>query len=113
MDSNPPTVNPYNDLPTVRLLDQGGGEIARLSQREASRRLRAGHGRLLIESPPAVQLCISTADYRTLCDAPPEEAALKAQFLHARRGTLYGNVHFQSPQGETMFHGDSEKALWY
>jgi hypothetical protein len=24
-----------------------------------------------------------------------------------------GNVHFQSPAGETMFHGDDSRALWY
>lgn len=113
MAKGPTTVNPFNDKLTVRLLDEAGAEVALISQREAARLLRAGHAKLLLELPPAVRLDIGTADYQAFRDAPPDQAALKAQFLHARCGALYGNVHFQGPHGETMFHGDSEKALWY
>jgi hypothetical protein len=109
--SNPP--NPYNDLPTVCLLDQGGAHLDTVSQREAGRLLRWGLAELVLDVPPAVRLCIATADYQALsADAQPGNAG-KGQFLSARRNALYGNIHFQHPHGQTMFHGDSEKALWY
>src|SRR5439155_25684678 len=106
-------INPFNDQPTVRLLDQAGALVDLISQRTASRLLRNDHAELVLEVPPAVRLLIATADYQAFCtDATAEETA-RAMFLHARRGALYGNVHFQGPSGEKMFHGDSEKALWY
>jgi hypothetical protein len=106
MNDSAPTTNPFNDLPTVRLLDQSGAELRQVSQREAARLLRVGQAELLLEVPPAVRLLVSTAD-------EPGPDSVKAQFLHARQGLLYGNYHFQGPDGQTMFHGDSEKALWY
>jgi hypothetical protein len=108
MSSAATAVNPFNDLPTVRLLESGGTEVGRgrISQREASRLLRCGAAELLLEAPPAVRLL-----------TPPEEerapGSLAGQYLHARKGALYGNVRFEGPGGETMFHGDDEKALWY
>jgi hypothetical protein len=112
MGGNPAAGNPYNDRPTVRLLDQGGAELAAVSQRAAGRLLRRGLAELVAEVPPAVRLTVPAAEYQALPAEGPGDAG-KGQFLHARQGALYGNVHFQSPAGETMFHGDSEKALWY
>jgi len=48
-----------------------------------------------------------------LCEGGPDEPAERGLFLHARKGILYGDIIFQSPAGEEMFHGDDEKALWY
>jgi hypothetical protein len=98
-----PAGNPYNDRPTVRLLDAGGAFLSHVSQREAARLLRAGEAELVLETPVAVRLCA----------APTRESAARGQFLSARRSVLYGNFHFQGPDGRTMFHGDAEKALWY
>lgn len=98
-------VNPDNDRPTVRLLDEAGGPLGLVSQREAARLLRTGQADLVLATPPGVRLTVPTAEY--------EEEAARGQFLHARRGRLYGNVTFQGPGGEEMFHGDAEKALWY
>jgi hypothetical protein len=112
MDDSPST-NPFNDRPTVRLFDQAGVELGTISQREAGRLLRRGHADLVLDVPPAVQLNIATEDYQAIAAGGASEAALEGQFLHARRGTLYGNVHFEGPAGQTMFHGDAEKALWY
>jgi hypothetical protein len=103
MDKVPCAGNPYNDRPTVRLLDECGAEVGLVSQREAGRLLRCGAGELVLEVPPAVRLAGA--------DRPRGEAG--QSYLHARRGDLYGNVHFQGPTGQTMFHADSEKALWY
>jgi hypothetical protein len=105
--------NPFNDQPTVRLLDQHGADLRLVSQREAARLIRAGLVELLFVVPPSVRLEVSTEEYQTLLDDPPDEASARARFLHARRSVLYGNVHFLAPTGETMFHGDHEKALWY
>jgi hypothetical protein len=105
------SINPFNDLPTVRLLDAGGTERALVSQRTASRLLRAEQAELVLEVPPAVRLTIPGGDHEAL--AADESAESKGQFLHARRGHLYGNYHFQGPHGEPMFNGDAEKALWY
>jgi hypothetical protein len=113
MSDGSPATNPFNDLPTVRLLDQGGAEMRLVSQREAGRLLRVGQAELLLETPPAVRLVIPTAEHEALAAGEPGPDGVKAQFLHARRGLLYGNFHFQGPDGQTMFHGDSEKALWY
>jgi hypothetical protein len=113
MDQTPAAGNPYNDRPSVRLLDQEGRELDRLSQREAGRLLRTGQADLVLEVPPAVRLVIPIADYLALRAGQAPGDAGKARFLHARQGRLYGNVHFQNPAGEMMFHGDSEKALWY
>src|SRR4051794_12866006 len=111
MDRDSGAGNPYNDLPTVRLLDRGGAGLGHVSQRAAARLLRRGDAELVLEVPTAVRLSVPAEDYRAL---PAGEAGPgQAQFLHARRGDLYGNVHFQGPAGETMFHGDAEKALWY
>jgi hypothetical protein len=110
---NAPSTNPFNDQPTVRLLDQAGVELSLVSQRDAAKLLRAGHADLVFEVPPAIRLNILTSDYAAFLAAPPDDEAVKALFLHARRSVLYGNVHFQSPRGETMFHADNEKALWY
>jgi hypothetical protein len=112
MDGTAAAGNPYNDLPTVRLLDQGGARLGSVSQRTAAQLLRRGLAELLLEVPPAVRLTLPTADYQALPARRPEDAA-KAQFLHARQKALYGNVRFQGPDGEAMFHGDGEKALWY
>ncbi len=109
MDRPSSHLNPFNDLPTVRLLDAGGAEQARISQRTAGRLLRAGQADLVLEVPPAVRLTLPGADYQALAAEDPG----KGLFLHARRGSLYGNYHFQGPHGEPMFHGDAEKALWY
>jgi hypothetical protein len=105
MSNSPTTTNPYNDQPTVRLLDSDGADRGLISQREAARLLRIGQAELLLQTPPAVRLLLSSPD------SPADSS--KGQFLHARRGALYGNVYFQDPAGQTMFHGDSEKALWY
>jgi hypothetical protein len=113
MTSPAPAVNPYNDRPTVRVLDQDGAELGLISQRAAGRLLRGGEAELLLEVPAAVRLLVSSEDSEALLADGPEAQTHKAQFLHARRGALYGNVHFQGPDGRTMFHGDSEKALWY
>src|SRR5262249_6155683 len=102
--------NPFNDRPTVGLLEEGGALLGHVSQREASRLLRRGLAELVLAVPPAVRLVIATAQYEALA---ADGAGEKAQFLQARRGALYGNFHFQGPSGETMFHGDAEKALWY
>src|SRR3954454_24079365 len=104
---------PFNDRPTVRLLDQDGAFLGHVSQRRAGLLLRTGQADLLLEVPPAVRLSIPTADYEKLPATPPSGSAGKGQFLHARRSALYGNIHFQGPDGQTMFHGDHEKALWY
>ena len=111
--------NPYNDRPTVRLLDASGNFVRHVSQRKAARLLRAGEAELVLDSPPAVRLAAAL----TSGDAAPSPLPLsppggrgvgvRGQFLSARRGVLYGNFHFQGPDGETMFHGDAEKALWY
>jgi hypothetical protein len=109
--------NPYNDLPTIRLLDGCGAALGHVSQREAARLLRADQAELVLEVPPAVRLSIATADYLSPSAGPAQaqESAdkSKGQFLSARRGALYGNFTFQGPDGQTMFHGDGEKALWY
>jgi hypothetical protein len=105
--------NPYNDRPTVRLLSREGDELPPISQRAAGRLLRGGQGELVLQAPPAVRLRVATPEYEALLAGGPAKEAGKARFLHARRGELYGNVHFQGPAGETMFHGDAEKALWY
>jgi hypothetical protein len=111
--SRPPAGNPYNDLPTVHLLDRGGAALGHVSQREAARLLRWGHAELVLDVPPTVRLSVPTPDYRALSAGPPAEGGGKGEFLHARRGVLYGNVRFQGPGGQEMFHGDAEKALWY
>lgn len=105
--------NPFNDQPTVRLLDQQGVDLRLVSQREAARAIRAGLGELVFTQPPAIRLNVPTQEYEALLEDPPDEASARAKFLHARRSVLYGNVHFLAPTGETMFHGDHEKALWY
>src|SRR5439155_14096533 len=105
--------NPYNDQPTVRLLDAQGAELRLVSQREAARLIRSGMADLVFAVPPAVRLGVPTAEYEALMAEPPDEASARAKFLHARRSVLYGNVHFLDPSGQTMFHGDHEKALWY
>ena len=105
MNHPPATGNPTNDLPTVRLLDAGNADLDCISQRAAARLLREGQGELVLAVPPAVRLPAAAG--------PPREGAARGQFLSARRGTLYGNVTFQGPDGTTMFHGDGEKALWY
>jgi hypothetical protein len=102
--------NPFNDRPTVGLLEEGGALLGHVSQREASRLLRRGLAELVLEVPPAIRLSIPTAEYEALA---ADGVGDRAQFLQARRGALYGNFHFQGPSGETMFHGDAEKALWY
>jgi hypothetical protein len=109
----PTSTNPYNDQPTVRLLDQGGADLGLISQREAGKLLRCDLAELVLQVPPAVRLSISREDYEAFAAGEGTEDGGRAQFLHARRGALYGNFHFQSPAGQTMFHGDSEKALWY
>jgi hypothetical protein len=102
--SNPGTAgNPMNDRPTVRLVDAGGAFVGHVSQREAARLLRANEAELVLERPPAVRLRTNSAPVN----------ASRGQFLSARRSVLYGNFHFQGPDGRTMFHGDAEKALWY
>jgi hypothetical protein len=106
-------LNPYNDLPTVGLRDESGSDLGQISQREAGRLLRRGWAELILEVPPAVRLSITTAEYRALEAGEPVKDADREHFLHARQGALYGNIHFQGPEGETMFHSDSEKALWY
>src|SRR5947208_637577 len=106
MSSTPAGGNPYNDRPTVRLLGQSGEPLGHVSQREAARLLRRGQAELVLEVPPAVRLSVPAGG-----DAA--EGGVKGQFLHARRGALYGNVTFQGPDGAEMFHGDAEKALWY
>jgi hypothetical protein len=111
MTSTPAAGNPFNDLPTVHLLDQAGNPLRLVSQREAGRLLRRRQAHLLLQTPPAVRLAIPTAAYEALSGDEPDGG--KGQYQHARRGTLYGNVHFQGPYGQTMFHGDAEKALWY
>jgi exonuclease 3'-5' domain-containing protein 2 len=113
MDSTLAPGNPYNDLPTVRLLDQDGAALGLVSQREAGRLLRAGLAELVLEVPPGVRLCVPTSDYRAMSAGSSEGGAGAGHFLHARRSALYGNLTFQGPDGQTMFHGDSEKALWY
>src|SRR5947199_6790847 len=100
MNSNDAAGNPYNDRATVRLLDQGGAALGLVSQREAGRLLRSGQAELVLEVPPGVRLSVSAAS--------PSEAGGKGQFLHARRSDLYGNVTFQGPGGQIMFHGDDE-----
>ena len=112
MDKTPPAGNPYNDLETVQLLARDGTPLEPISQRLAGRLLRAGDADLVLALPPVIRLTIATEDYLALAAGQPREST-KAQFLHARQGALYGNVHFQGPSGETMFHGDNEKALWY
>ena len=104
--------NPFNDQPTVRLLGPGGEERGLISQRMASRLLRNDRAELVLEVPPAIRLASDGADGEGP-DGGAEGKDVKGTFLHARRGALYGNFHFQAPTGETMFHGDSEKALWY
>ncbi len=111
--SDSSAVNPFNDQPSVRLLAQDGGPLRLVSQREAGRLLRVGQAELLLEVPPAVRLTIPTAEHEGPATGEQEAGSARAQFLHARRGVLYGNVTFQGPGGESMFHGDSEKALWY
>src|SRR3954454_8094709 len=105
--------NPFNDQPTVRLLDQAGAELRLLGQRDAARLMRGGMAELLFVMPPAVRLTVPTQEYEASLSEPSDEASARAKFLHARRSVLYGNVHFQNPEGETIFHGDHEKALWY
>lgn len=105
MDTSPDTGNPYNDQPTIALFDPDGGPLGHVSQRVASKMLRTGQAELLVQVPPAVRLLLPGPVVKE--EAGPDS------FLHARKGALYGNFHFQSPSGETMFHGDSEKALWY
>jgi hypothetical protein len=112
MDTPPAGGNPYNDLPTIRLRDGEDGDLGLLSQRQAARLVRAGRAVLVLEVPPVVRLCISTADYRALSSGTEPEPD-RLQYQHARRGALYGNYRFQNPEGEMMFHGDAEKALWY
>ncbi len=112
-DRTSSAVNPFNDLPTVGLLDQAGEPLEPLSQRAAARLLRRGWAELVLQVPPAVRLTISTPEYRSLATGENLEDADRSHFLHARQGALYGNIHFAGPHGETMFHGDSEKALWY
>jgi hypothetical protein len=106
-------VNPFNDLPTVGLLDQTGAALESISQRAAGRLLRRGQAELILQVPPAVRLSIPTPEHRAIEEGQTAPHADKGQFLHARQGALYGNIHFQGPDGQTMFHGDSEKALWY
>jgi hypothetical protein len=111
--SDAATGNPFNDRPTVRLLDPAGAPLRLLGQREAARLMRAGLAELQFVTPPAVRLTVPTAEYEAALADWPDESSARAKFLHARRSTLYGNVHFQNPEGETIFHGDHEKALWY
>src|SRR5262245_12516038 len=105
--------NPFNDQPTIRLLDRADAEVRRIGQREAARLLRAGMADLVFDLPPAVRLVVEVEEYEASLADAADEAAVRAKFLHARRSVLYGNVHFLSPTGETMFHGDHQKALWY
>lgn len=93
---------PFNDRPTVRRLGPAGDVLDLVSQREAARLLRTGEAELVLAVPPGVRLI-----------ANEPTPAGRGQFLHARRGQLYGNVTFLGPGGEAMFHGDAEKALWY
>jgi exonuclease 3'-5' domain-containing protein 2 len=106
-------VNPFNDLPTVGLLDQAGTVLGQISQREAGQLLRRAHAELILQVPPAVRLSIPTETYQSIVAGNTDPDAGKGQYLHARLGALYGNIHFLGPDGETMFHGDAEKALWY
>ena len=55
MDNSPSAINPYNDLPTIRLLAQDGGELGLVSQRAAGKLLRLARADLLLELPPAVR----------------------------------------------------------
>jgi hypothetical protein len=113
MDKPTGAGNPYNDLLTVRLLDQGGAELGLISQRQAGLLLRSEDAELVLEVPPAVRLSIPTDEYQARSAEARSGTAARGQFLHARRAALYGNVRFQGPAGQPMFHGDSEKALWY
>jgi hypothetical protein len=106
-------VNPFNDLPTVGLLDQAGAPLEPISQRAAGRLLRRGCAELILQVPPAVRLAIPTEEYLAIEAGKSDSLSGKGQFLHARQGALYGNIHFEGPDRQTMFHGDSEKALWY
>ena len=47
---------PFNDQPTIRLLDTQGDLVRHVSQREAGRLLRKGDADLRFELPPAIQL---------------------------------------------------------
>ena len=85
--------NPYNERPTVRLLDPTGAALGQVSQREAVRMLRAGAAELVFEVPPAV---------RQLGDPAPVGGA-RGQFLSARRCALYGNVSFEARMGRRCF----------
>lgn len=112
MSGTPTPINPFNDRPTVGLFDHNGVLLNHVSQREAARRLRAGLADLVLDVPPGVRLTSAAAENQ----APTAGSAateVHGEFLHARRGQLYGNVTFQGPGGEVMFHGDAEKALWY
>jgi hypothetical protein len=110
MDRQTSADNPYNDLPTVGLLDQVGAPLGHVSQRAAGRLLRTGRAELVLGVPPSVRLSIPTTEYEA---GAGSATGSKGQFLHARQGPLYGNVRFEGPDGEAMFHGDDEKALWY
>jgi hypothetical protein len=93
---------PFNDRTTVHLLSAAGQLLGLVSQRDAARLLRGGEAELVLDVPPAIRFIAGG-------DAP----AGRGEYLHARRSRLYGNVTFQGPGGEPMFHADDEKALWY
>jgi exonuclease 3'-5' domain-containing protein 2 len=112
MSGTPTPINPYNDRPTVRLLDREGVSLGHVSQREAARLLRGGLADLILDDPPGVKLTIPVSEYQASATSFPGVGE-QGEFLHARRGKLYGNVTFQGPGGEEMFHTDAEKALWY
>ena len=67
--------NPFNDQPTVRLLDQAGAPLRLVGQRDAARLMRGCMAELLFVTPPAVRLTVPTPECQAALSEPPDEAS--------------------------------------
>lgn len=112
--TNPDSLpNPFNWEPRIKLLDLEGALVEMVSQIVAFRLLRGDAADLVLVNEPTVKLKIPTAEWKDEARNVPTTQTKYLRYLHARRTILYGNFHFQSPEGETMFHCNNQKALWY
>lgn len=112
--TNPKSLpNPYNYEPRILLLGEDGQFVQMVSQIVAFRLLRGDAAELVMVSEPTIRLKIPTSKWQELSEVPQKCQTRMRKFLQARRTILYGNYHIVGPNGETMFHCNNQKALWY
>lgn len=103
--------NPFNNEPTIRLIDFEGNYVSNISQITSYYLIKYSKAILVPNNKATLKLCIPTEEYLKI--NWNSQKIKSGKYLKSSETVIYGNYNVYSPDEQLMFTTNAYKILWY